>query len=564
MKKASNGISPSPISVYRRLFLLLNYMVIIPGVFAQSYRGAELKTIRQLQTHVQFLAGDLLEGRRAGSAGERQAADYLVAQFRSIGLKPAGKNGSWLQGFEIFDGKKIAPGTQLILNNTSLLLTDEFFPLSFSAEKNVAGEVTIALTETGVPWFWDVKDLLESNKDNPHFELYESIRKKAEQASEKGATALLLYNSGSIPDHLELISRDKTALAPIPVVYLTPAAQKKFLSDQGLTVRVEIRTAWQTLTRTAYNVIGFLNNKAPTTVVIGAHYDHLGYGEDGNSMLRTGEKLIHNGADDNASGTAGLIELARLLKKAHLRNNNFLFIAFSGEELGLNGSKHFVDSPTRPPGEFTYMINMDMIGRLNDSAKAITVGGTGTSPWWSQVLKTVNTPETFSLKLDSSGTGPSDHTSFYRKNIPVLFFFTGLHADYHRPSDDFQKINYPGIWSILQFIEKVITATAPQQKLVFTKTREAATSTTARFNVTLGIMPDYTFSGNGVHVEGISEGRPAQKAGLKPGDIILKLGEYPTVSVEAYMQVLGKFKKGDKTKVQYKRGNQVNEMEVQF
>jgi Zn-dependent M28 family amino/carboxypeptidase len=203
-------------------------------------------------------------------------------------------------------------------------------------------------------------------------------------------------------------------------------------------------------------VIGYIDKGASTTVILGAHFDHLGYGEDGNSMLRTKEHLIHNGADDNASGTAALIELGRLLKNSKLDRNNYLFIAFSGEELGLFGSKYFVENPTVSLNNINYMINMDMVGRLNDSTRVLTIGGYGTSPEWSSLINTKNKKPSFVIKVDSSGTGPSDHTSFYRKDIPVLFFFTGLHADYHKPTDDFDKINYKGELEVVNYIYSII------------------------------------------------------------------------------------------------------------
>jgi len=305
---------------------------------------------------------------------------------------------------------------------------------------------------------------------------------------------------------------------------------------------------------------------AATTVILGAHFDHLGYGEDGNSMLRTGEHLIHNGADDNASGTAGLIELARKLKSSRAKNNNYLFIAFSGEELGLFGSKYFTENPTIDLNVVDYMINMDMIGRLNDSSNTVTIGGYGTSPTWGEIFSASSLQRNKSLfifKYDSSGTGPSDHTSFYRKDIPVLFYFTGLHTDYHKPTDDADKINYKGEQMIIQHIYKLIEQLNTKTKLVFTKTRETQTSS-PRFNVSLGIMPDYTFSGTGVRADGISDGRPAQKAGLRAGDVVVQLGENNITSLENYMQALGKFKKGDKTKVKFKRGNEVLEATIEF
>jgi Zn-dependent M28 family amino/carboxypeptidase len=282
-------------------------------------------------------------------------------------------------------------------------------------------------------------------------------------------------------------------------------------------------------------------------------------------MIRNAEKpSIHNGADDNASGTAAMIELARILKNSTAKKNNYLFIAFSGEELGLFGSKYFTEKPTINLAKVNYMINMDMVGRLNDSSKVLTVGGFGTSPEWNKLIYPSVKPS-FNIKIDSSGTGPSDHTSFYRKDIPVLFFFTGLHTDYHKPSDDYDKINYSGEAEIIGFITKVIAAADKlDQKLVFTKTRETQTTTSARFSVSLGIMPDYTFSGTGVRADGVSEGRPAAKAGLKTGDIITKLGDHKINTLENYMQALGKFKKGEKTTVEFKRGNENLKATVEF
>jgi Zn-dependent M28 family amino/carboxypeptidase len=270
-------------------------------------------------------------------------------------------------------------------------------------------------------------------------------------------------------------------------------------------------------------------------------------------MLRNAPPAIHNGADDNASGTAAMLELARLLSKSKIRSSNFMFIGFSGEELGLFGSKFFVENPTIPLSTVNYMINMDMIGRLNDSSKTVTIGGYGTSPNWNPILMTIKNTE-LKLKFDSSGTGPSDHTSFYRKDIPVLFFFTGLHTDYHRPSDDVDKINFMGTTFIVKYIMSLIQKSQDHGKLVFSKTREQQSTTSARFTVSLGIMPDYTFSGSGVRIDGVSDGRPAKLAGIITGDILINIAGIPITSVESYMQILSKFKKGDSVKVVFRRG----------
>ena len=548
----------------RTLRLLLAFFLISTYTFAQKLKKADKAAITNLQAHISFLADDKLEGRRAGTNGEKLAREYISSQFQQAGLQPKGDMNGWFQAFEINDGKQINKPTFFFINSHELKLNDEFFPLAGSPNSSLEEAVSIALPEHDVPWFYDLKELLEENKDNPHFDLVQAIRTKADKVADKGAIALVIYNSSSIADGLKFDGKDRSEPSRIPIIYMTGKAKRDYLKDESATYDIKIKTDIGDKKRTGHNVIGFIDNSAATTVVLGAHYDHLGYGEDNNSMLRTGEKLIHNGADDNASGTAALIELAKLLKASKNQHNNYVLIAFSAEELGLNGSKYFTEHPTVDLQQVSYMVNMDMVGRLNDSSKTVTVGGYGTSPFWGEALPKLNTKKQLTLKYDSSGTGPSDHTSFYRKDIPVLFFFTGLHADYHRPSDDFDKINYAGEWQIIKLIEAIVQAGNNKGKLAFTKTREIQTSTSTRFSVTMGIMPDYTFNGSGVRVDGVSDNRPAQKAGIKTGDVIVQLGDFSTTSMEGYMQALSKFKKGDKAKVKYKRGNDTLEAEVEF
>jgi aminopeptidase YwaD len=549
----------------RTLRLILAFLLFTTHSFAQKLKKADKAAIANLQAHISFLADDKLEGRRAGTNGEKLAREYISNQFQQAGLQPKGDNNGWFQAFEINDGKQINSNTFFFINNHELKLNDEFFPLAGSPNTSLEAAVSIALPEQGVPWFFDLKEILEEQKDNPHFDLVQAIRTKAAKVADKGANALIIYNSSAIADGLKFDGKDRAETARIPVIYISNKVKQTHLKDESATYDIKIKVAIGVKKRTGHNVAGYIDNGAATTVVLGAHYDHLGYGEDNNSMLRTGEKLIHNGADDNASGTAALIELGKLLKVSKNKSNNYLLIAFSGEELGLNGSKYFTEHPTVDLQQVSYMINMDMVGRLNDSSKTVTVGGYGTSPFWGEALGKMTTKkQPLTLKFDSSGTGPSDHTSFYRKDIPVLFFFTGLHNDYHRPSDDADKINYTGEWQIIKLIEEIIKAAGPKGKLAFTKTREVQTSTSTRFSVTMGIMPDYTFSGSGVRVDGVSDNRPAKKAGIKTGDVIVQLGDFSTTSMEGYMQALSKFKKGDKAKVKYKRGEETLETEVEF
>jgi hypothetical protein len=309
------------------------------------------------------------------------------------------------------------------------------------------------------------------------------------------------------------------------------------------------------------NIIGWLNNGAANTIVIGAHYDHLGNHEH-QSSLQTDKKGIHNGADDNASGTAGVLELARYFKNNGIvEKSNFLFICFSGEEDGLIGSKFFTNNPTIPLTAISCMINMDMIGRLNDSTLKLSVFGVGTSPAYTQVFAGIQTPLQF--YFDSSGVGPSDQTSFYLKNIPVLHFFSGQHSDYHKPSDDWEKINYKGEVAILDVIKQAATNLADMEKISFTPTKNTDQQRVS-FKVTLGIMPDYSFEGKGVKVDGVTEGKPAFKAGIKSQDIITQLGIMPINSVYDYMKALAAYKKGESTKATIKRGNETIEVNVEF
>ncbi|WP_410006244.1 M20/M25/M40 family metallo-hydrolase [Aequorivita nionensis] len=312
-------------------------------------------------------------------------------------------------------------------------------------------------------------------------------------------------------------------------------------------------------TETGENVIGYIDNKAENTVVIGAHYDHLGMGGEG-SLYREGE-AIHNGADDNASGVAMMLHLAdSLQKKDSPKNNNYLFIAFSGEEEGLLGSNYFVKNPTINTKKVTYMLNMDMVGRLN-SENTLAVYGVGTSPILKQTVN-ANAGD-LNIAENESGVGPSDHTSFYLADIPVLHFFTGQHEDYHKPSDDTEKVNFEGMELVSNYIFSIIKDLDSQKKLPFKKTKNES-EVVPDFKVTLGVVPDYLFSGKGMRIDGISEDRPAQKAGLQKGDIVVKMGDYEVTDMMSYMKSLSKFEKGQTAKVTIDRGGELKEVEVTF
>ena len=310
-------------------------------------------------------------------------------------------------------------------------------------------------------------------------------------------------------------------------------------------------------TITGTNVIGFIDNKSSNTVVIGAHYDHLGFGGEGS--LHRGEPAVHNGADDNASGVVVLLDLANKIKGTKL-NTNYLFITFSGEEMGLLGSNFFTKNATLNLGEVSYMLNLDMVGRLRED-KTLSVSGTGTSPIWPQVLNASNPG--FKLVLNESGVGPSDHTSFYLQDIPVLHFFTGQHEDYHKPSDDAEKLNYEGMRLISSYLFSLVQELDDDKKLAFRKTKNESEEV-PRFKVTLGVIPDYLFEGKGMRIDGVSEDRPAQKAGLQKGDIVVQLGDSTVVDMMSYMRALSAFDPGDTTTVQVLRNEQALKAPITF
>ena len=512
--------------------------------------------ISNLKSHIGYLASDALEGRRTGTAGADAAMDYLVKQYQQLGIGPKGTSG-YLQKFEINEGLQLDPSTHFTVNNIQLKIEKDFFPLANSASTSITGKPAMALNEKGQPWFKDIKETLEENKSNPHFDIETWIKKEVTASAAKGATAFMIFNTGSIVDNILFNKNDKTEAFSIPVIYITQAGFQHF-SDPSATLNIQLKVQIVEKKRGASNVAAFINNGAANTIVIGAHYDHLGFNEDKNA-LDTGH-VIHNGADDNASGTAALLEIARLLQQKSPTRYNYLFLHFSGEELGLLGSKYWIENPTMP-GAINYMLNMDMVGRY-DTAHKLTVGGYGTSSKWSDIWKLTNTP--LLVKFDSTGSGPSDHASFYRAGIPVQFFFTGSHPDYHKASDDADKINYEATAQIVTLAYQMMGITDSLPKLDFIKTTEPQMGRSTKFTVSLGVIPDYGYSGTGMRIDGVSPGKLAEKLGLQAGDILLQLGDYKFVDVNSYMQTLSKFKKGDQTQLRIKRGTDEINISVTF
>jgi hypothetical protein len=315
----------------------------------------------------------------------------------------------------------------------------------------------------------------------------------------------------------------------------------------------------------ANNILGWIDNGKSESIVIGAHYDHLGLGDQGSSLQANSNGIVHNGADDNASGVAGMLELARFYSKNKITENyNFIFLAFSGEELGLMGSKYLLDNPTFDLKKINCMVNLDMIGRYRED-KGVSIGGIGTSKFWEENAAKLASEMKIKYTLDSAGIGPSDHTSFYLKDIPVLFLFTGAHQEYHKPTDDTNLINYEGEAMLLDYIKAMIKKLNTVAKIDFKKTSNPhSAATKSSFKVTMGVIPDYSFDGKGLKIDGASEGRPGEKAGLKAGDVITKIGDHEIKDVYGYMAALGKFEKGQTVPVIVNRKGEILTLTLTF
>jgi aminopeptidase YwaD len=528
--------------------------------------------IAHMRADVRFLASDALEGREAGSPGEKLAADHVAARFTAIGLQPHGDEGTYLQAFTFNAEPELGEANRMNIGRSLLQLGDQFFPLEFSASAGVRGKLLdigfgIHAPELGQDDYAEVslKDRIavinigSPDGIHPHskYLAHHDLAGRAAMAASRGAVAVIFHNDD--PNVEEPGSRLSAKAQPgtVPVVFVKGADLKPLLIDNNPCV---INTDIRRPQRTAYNVVGFHDNGAAHTVVIGAHFDHLGWGDEG-SMHR-GERAIHNGADDNASGVAAMLQLATdLTKDEQVRNNNYLFIAFSGEEKGLYGSNYWTKHPTVPIAQLNYMINLDMVGRY-DAAKGVAINGMGTSPAWAAVdsLPVAG----LQPKLSNSGVGPSDHTSFYLQGVPAVHFFTGTHADYHKPSDDEPLINYDGMLRIVRYIEAMVRELDDDGKLVFTKTEEANAESTPRFKVTLGVVPDYLYDGKGMRIDGVTEGKPAAAAGLKAGDIVTRVGSVEVIDMMSYMKGLGAFNKGDKATVTWLREGKEMKAEVTF
>ena len=442
--------------------------------FAQNNGKVNKKAVKRLIEDVSALASDQMEGREPGTMGEIKARDYIKRRMLEIGLEPKGTDG-FVQNFSYFENVKQKPNkTKLTINNKLMRLNHDFYPISLSSNGTITDVPVL-----GVSYGIHLPDSSYSNYDNLDLEVNgyvvqidlaspdvlntetADVLSRVVEARNRGAVAVLLYTSQK-GHKLPNINYKRIESIGIPVLVLKSSAFAKvpeeYIENASLSVnQYEVREQ-------AHNVIGFINNNADNTVVISGHYDHLGYGGEGSKYK--GPRKIHNGADDNASGTAGVLELAHYFKNNKKQEkNNFLFIAFSGEEKGLLGSRYFVNNPTIALKNLNYLINMDMIGRM-EKDMPLTIEGLGSSLMWEPLIKETDW-KAFPFTLKKREDGPSDHAPFYAFGVPALHIWTGKHDDYHKPSDDIEKINFEAESKIISFIETFILLMDEKAKVDF-------------------------------------------------------------------------------------------------
>ena len=613
------------------------------GLIAQQQTATQPDpSVARLQQHIFYLASDALNGRRTGTQGANDAAHYIAGEFSRLGLRPALQRAAasrrlsvamnqYLQSFPYVAGVELGRSNDLKIGESSLRTDEDWMPLGFSSNARVDGQIAfvgfgITATELNHDDYAGgiakgrIAIALQGTPDgeNPHgqFARFEGVRWKAIAARNAGAKALIVIarEANLKEDRLSTLTYDNSAGdAGLPVIVISRPAADRVLQpsnssvsqleqaakakttnlDRVLTGELALTTDVVRKEVQAYNVIGVLEGSdrllKNETIIVGAHYDHLGTGGEGSLAPRSGE--IHHGADDNASGTAGVIELARLFTSQRPKpKRTIVFMCFSGEEEGLLGSNYYVNHPVVPLANTVAMINMDMIGRMKD--RKLIIGGVGTAKEWREMIgsgnvaqsvqvtatagaappsgmpvvvsangrpiMSVDSSKAFDLTLQEDGYGPSDHSSFYAKQIPVLFFWTGTHNDYHKPSDTFDKINYNDEARVLSLVARIVRdLDNADKRLTYTVAKsDAPAGRSTGFRVYLGTIPNYSDSNDGLLLDGVRDESPAARAGLKAGDKIVKIGTRQIKNVYDYTYALGEMKAGDEYVIEVMRAGE--------
>jgi aminopeptidase YwaD len=585
---------------YRGAILAVLWSALISSAAASPEIAAS-----DIRDHIKYLASDELEGRLAISPQYVEASKYCADLFAAYGLEPKGSDG-YFQPFEMSAGWRVG-------KNNFLYCTDRIERIDFEqgedylpvpgGRANKWAEGPVAFIGFGIEredyndyTGMDVKGkVLLMVRDRPEGIPGGTITGRVRNAAEKGAAGvILLTRRTSGGDKIALFGVRLRTQDPIeiPVAQMTRAAAERLLGGKRILdivegidqsqkpnsfdlkgVRARFITQIELNRGQSRNVVGFMPGHDPDLrnqiIVVGAHLDHIGHGEVG-SLAGTNE--IHNGADDNASGSAGVLELAEYYTNAASNRRSMLFILFGGEEEGLLGSSHYVNDPTVDLNSVTAMVNLDMIGRLEENK--LDISGVGSAAEWSGWIDQC-APAGLVITKGSSGTGGSDHTSFYRKHIPVLFLFTGIHGDYHRPTDDWDKINYEGEVQVLQCaVQLVDTIDGYGEKMVWQSTEgqggtgrrtdeeDRGDGTPRDLPVRVGVIPDFGYEGPGLRLAGVSPDTPAERAGLKEGDIILKWGDFDVEDLESLTEAFRQSKPGVGVKVKVRRGNEEIEITI--
>ena len=576
MNKSTDG----PIMTRNRITTIsLLLALCLASVTTLWTQTATTPDAQRIMESVKILASDSCGGRAPGSTGIEKAADYIRTTFKALGLQPGGFHGDFDAPFSMTSGatmgtknsmmflvKRARPGVpidKVPAVRVGWKLGVDYQPFAFSSSGTVSGPVVFAgygLSSKGYDDYRGVdvkgaiviviRGLPKWAEKNADYKQAADVRIKATIARDKGAAAICFVNeAGDKSDVLSRFSLDrlgKDAGILAMQVRRTPAAsifpkevKTLFVAENEInssrkpvsyaltntTAEVSVEITYNE-SKTS-NIVGMVHGSdaslADQYIVVGAHYDHLGMGNE-NSLYQGKDPAIHHGADDNASGTAGVLELARRFA-ANPAKRTVVLMAFSGEESGLVGSKHWVDNATLPFDNLMAMINMDMIGRLNNNK--LSVMGVGTSVSWPAIIDSANAATQFTISTTADGFGPSDHSSFTAKGVPTLFFFTGLHSDYHRPSDTWDKLNYDGEAKILDMVERTVRIIADNPTALGFKEgadKPTAKTTSTGFKVVFGVIPDYSDNPQGLRISGVRPDTPAARAGLQADDIITKFG----------------------------------------
>lgn len=574
---------------FYKTFLL--FIVTFTISFSQNFNDIGLRK------HLEILASDLFNGRKPGDLGCDLAADYIKNTFQNIGLNPI--SGKYEQVFEVVNKVLLLDRNKLIFRNKEFIVEKDFIPLSFTSNTSVKSEVVFAdygllINENDFKWNsyknLDVRGKWvmmlvgdpENDKDDSRFSKYSTLRLKSILAKDKGAIGVIFVQGKKITkkDELLPITFDKSeSKVDIAVINITRQLANEIISNysnynieeielliDSLREPINFQIPEKVFAHTnidlekvqTKNVIGMINSDSDNYVVIGAHYDHLGLGG-----LNSGSRLpdtvaVHNGADDNASGVIGVIRLAEMyLTNKKILKNNIVFVAFSSEEMGSLGSKYFIKSKIIPPEKIKFMVNLDMIGRLKED-NSVIIGGTGTAAEFNEVIDKLALTTNLKIVKSPEGFGASDHSSFYSENIPVLFFTTGAHEDYHRPTDDVEKINFLGLEKVIDFIYKVTDYLQNNyNKLAFQLSGPQVRRGGARYKVTLGFMPDFTNTSDfGVLVGGVTYNSPAYIGGLRKGDRIIAIDGKKTKDIYEYMARLNELEPGQQITVDILRNGE--------